>query len=311
MIPYSKIKYLETNSMGIRAEEYKIPKPLNTFRILILGDSVSHGKFIDQKDVFSTLLEKKLNNWSHKIRYEVINASIPGYNTMQEYIGLVNKWCIYKPELLVVCFNPSDLMPTLLQRDNYKGITYSHIAYTPMKKSEGFSMQEISYCQMLSISMPNLFNLPKSIHSGLMLHSSIYRLITVKLYDYLSKLDKYKYPPEAYLNFVAAQAEYAIDQLKIYCANNNIGLLFVFFSYLYDTVPDIEDDIVKIDKAKEMLRNKAIAYIDTLPYFKTKIDTVKKIALDPANGDYTHLNALGHKLTADAIYDYLAGHLKK
>lgn len=310
MVPNSKIKYLETNSIGIRAKEYKIPKPLNTFRIIILGDSVSHGKFIEQKDVFSTLLEEKLNNGLHEIVYEVINASVPGYNTMQEYIAFINKWYVYKPDLLLVCFNPSDLMPTLLQLDNYKGLVYSHIAYKPTKKNEGFNTSIMNYPQMLSISMPNLFNLPGNLHRELILHSSIYRLITVRSYDYLSKRNKYKYPPQAYLNFVNIQAEYAISQLKSYCENNRIDLIFVFFPYLYDKAPATKDDMVKIDSAKEMLEAKSVTYIDILPYFKVKVDTVKKIALDSQNGDYTHLNALGHKFTADAIYDYLMKYFK-
>lgn len=304
MVPNLKIrdKYIETNSMGIRAKEYKIPKPQDTFRILVLGDSITYGLALDQEKVFSLLLEDKLNSAKKDITYEVINASVPGYNTMQEYIAFINKYYIYEPDLVLVGFSSNDNSPAYVQEEDSRGAIYVYLKHKLDESNNLF--ENITPYEMLSISMPNIFHLPVSLHRRMMLFSSIYRTITMKLYDFLSTKNPYKYPSQAYFNIVKAQIEYAVKQLKIYCQDYGIDLIFLLFPELYDGY-SYNDSLS--DAKKKLFENNSITYIDLLPYYLTKVDSLSKIRLAPK--DYCHQGDLGHQLTAEALYNYLVEYL--
>lgn len=307
MVP--NVKKMGTNSMGIRDKEYQIPKPLNTFRILILGDSVAYGSQLEQEEVFSTLLRDKLNNHENNITYEVINAYVAGYNTMQEYIAFVNKCYIYKPDLVLVGFCHNDITPAFVQEADQHGIIYSYLRH---KKSEnGQFFENITPYEMLSISMPNIFHLPSFLHRRLMLSSSLYRGMMIRIYDSLTIKNPYKYPPGGYFNIVKDQTEYAIKNLKNYCRDYSIDLIFVLFPHLTDKYPIPEARIYDfIGQAKKILEGNSINYIDLRPYYQSRVDTLSKLRFSLRQDDTTHLNTLVHKLTAAALYDYLVEYLK-
>jgi len=73
--------YIEINSLGFRGKEYNSEKSNNTFRIVVLGDSVTFGIGVNNGDTYPAKLEKILNNNS-KMNYEVWNLGLIGYNTL-------------------------------------------------------------------------------------------------------------------------------------------------------------------------------------------------------------------------------------
>jgi hypothetical protein len=50
-----------TNSHGYRDNEYSYKKPNGVFRIVIIGDSIAEGEYVQQHESFGKILEKKLN----------------------------------------------------------------------------------------------------------------------------------------------------------------------------------------------------------------------------------------------------------
>jgi len=65
------------NSKGLRDKEYSYSKPDGTFRILILGDSMTAGLAVTRKKLFTEVLEQRLH-------------SALGYKTPIEYGKLTN-----------------------------------------------------------------------------------------------------------------------------------------------------------------------------------------------------------------------------
>jgi hypothetical protein len=90
--------------------EYSLAKSANTFRILVLGDSVTFGHGSIYEHSYPYLLEQQLTTWRHDIDWQVWNAAVPGYNTSQELAQLLEVGPRFQPDLVVVGFFENDLI---------------------------------------------------------------------------------------------------------------------------------------------------------------------------------------------------------
>jgi len=76
------------NSLGLRNKEVGLQKPEGKRRVLVLGDSFTFGVIAREEQLFTSLLERKLNDGSSPDAYEVLNAGVPGYGTAQQLLWL-------------------------------------------------------------------------------------------------------------------------------------------------------------------------------------------------------------------------------
>ena len=52
----------DTNHVSMRSDEFAMPKPAGTYRVLFIGDSITYGTtHVDQPLIFTSLLEKSLH----------------------------------------------------------------------------------------------------------------------------------------------------------------------------------------------------------------------------------------------------------
>jgi lysophospholipase L1-like esterase len=75
---------MKINSRKLRDREYSQKKQEGVFRIVCLGDSVTLGWGVRLEDTFVKKLERLLNATASSSKFEVINAGVGGYNTVQE-----------------------------------------------------------------------------------------------------------------------------------------------------------------------------------------------------------------------------------
>jgi len=79
------------NQMGLREAHTPLLNSTSPVRrVVVLGDSFTFGQGVDDATLFTTQLERRLNQRQAAIRYEVINAGVPGYGTGQELI--LTRW---------------------------------------------------------------------------------------------------------------------------------------------------------------------------------------------------------------------------
>ena len=95
------------NSKGIRGPEYPYGKEDGEFRILILGDSMAEGFNVAFEDVFSEVLDRRLNRKFDR-PVEVINTGVGGYSTDQELLFFQTEGKQYNPDLTILVFLPSN-----------------------------------------------------------------------------------------------------------------------------------------------------------------------------------------------------------
>ena len=112
------------NALGFRDDrDYAIEKPTGTFRILVLGDSVTFGHGTRSDTTYPYLLEQRLREWRPEIKWQVWNLGVPGYATSQELAYLQRVGERYAPDLVIVGFYQNDLtgnerpqLPSVMRR---------------------------------------------------------------------------------------------------------------------------------------------------------------------------------------------------
>jgi lysophospholipase L1-like esterase len=102
------------NSNELRDREFAIPKPPDTYRVLVLGDSFTWGVGLDIEETIPKQLEAALRTTTAST-IEVINAAVPGMNTVNELAMLKEHGLKYEPDmiLLVYLLNDIDFKPEL------------------------------------------------------------------------------------------------------------------------------------------------------------------------------------------------------
>jgi hypothetical protein len=98
-----------TNSLGLR--DYRPPHKSDGKRqIFVLGDSFTFGYGLPLEDSYPNRLEHLLNEASGGTEYEVINAGVPGYDTVDEAELLAKVIGHYSPQLVIVGLHPGDFI---------------------------------------------------------------------------------------------------------------------------------------------------------------------------------------------------------
>lgn len=100
---------LQTNKSGLLGPDLAIPKPEDTYRILLLGDSTPVGLGLKYRGhAFGEQLITLLNQRYHGKKYELINAAVSGYTSLQGLIYLQNYGLDYSPDLILTYFGNND-----------------------------------------------------------------------------------------------------------------------------------------------------------------------------------------------------------
>jgi hypothetical protein len=107
------------NSLGLRGPEIDIKKPEDVFRIIVIGDSVTYGLYVDAPQAFPAQIEKMLAG--KKIdgrKIEVINAGVPAFTTYNELHLYKDKLKALSPDLVILGFCMNDVVDPFFHWSN-------------------------------------------------------------------------------------------------------------------------------------------------------------------------------------------------
>src|SRR5688500_16674897 len=90
------------NNRGFRGGLYSRPKGFGTYRIVVLGDSNGFGWGVDEGRTFAARLDAAAPN------VEVLNLSLSGYGTDQQYLRFLRDGVSFEPDLVVVQLTTND-----------------------------------------------------------------------------------------------------------------------------------------------------------------------------------------------------------
>lgn len=95
--PYREFEYrITTNAQGFR-NTYPFAEDLQSYSLVVLGDSQSFGVGINDDQTFASRLAKGLGT-------SVLNTACPGYNTMEELLTYKNRVRQFKPHSVLLFF---------------------------------------------------------------------------------------------------------------------------------------------------------------------------------------------------------------
>jgi SGNH hydrolase-like domain, acetyltransferase AlgX len=99
---FGEKSFIVQNDHGQRGKNYDYQRENGKYRILVLGDSFADGQ-MNEAELFSARLERS-NPY-----FEVINAGVSGFGTVQEYLYLISEGIKYQPDLVLLMFYENDL----------------------------------------------------------------------------------------------------------------------------------------------------------------------------------------------------------
>jgi len=103
--PYGEYQVeVRINDDSLRDVERPVAKPPGTYRVLMLGDSLTEAEQVPLEETFAKLLERELAR-SRGQAVDVINAGLAAGSPTTEYLMLVNKGIKYAPDLVVCAYS--------------------------------------------------------------------------------------------------------------------------------------------------------------------------------------------------------------
>lgn len=94
-----------TNRWGMRDKDYALKRPMDTYRIALLGSSFSMGGGVPVEQTFEWLLENRLNRegpGAPRRHYEILNFSVGGYGILQNVVVAEKKVFPFAPSAVFV-----------------------------------------------------------------------------------------------------------------------------------------------------------------------------------------------------------------
>ncbi len=263
------------NSHGMRSPERPAAKPAGVRRVFVLGDSVAFGHGVTQDAAFPALLETMLSEAATSGRVEVINAAVPGYNSVQQAIVLREKGPAWQPDAVLVAAVVNDAEPAydlgedgLLRWENPPEVYREFIEHTIGGKGwRAFARRHFRLAALAGAARPHF--------------------LTRNYLDYLDQL---------YADDSAGwqDAQRAFRAMRDQCHAQGIALVLAFCPVPAAPEPDVLRRIRL--KFAGFAQREGILFVDLFGAEHSR--PVAEVVLSPLD---RHPNALGHRLIAEAL----------
>ncbi|MCH7892364.1 MAG: hypothetical protein IH921_12760, partial [Gemmatimonadetes bacterium] len=108
LIPSQQVHHrgvtLTTNRWGMRDRDYELSKPPDTYRVALIGASISMGRGVEDDETYEALLEARLNQpgmegpYRH---YEILNFSVGGSGPLAKLTALEGRVLDFEPDAII------------------------------------------------------------------------------------------------------------------------------------------------------------------------------------------------------------------
>ncbi len=301
------------NRHGFRGRETTVEKPAGTKRILILGDSFTMGKGVEDNETFSVVLENLLQPQLAACgggSVEVLNGGIDSYAPILSYLQFDHDLARFAPDLVILNLDNSDLIQEAAYRQQAVRGPDGEITAVPQV------WQDSMYERFLSWTSRHLF-----LTRALLVYvnrAMDHRELSVRRVVNEAGREHFAHTLEGDIDRTA-QWDDVFDSIgRIKRRTDSINAEFVLSTYPWahqvgdkGWVPGRFSFMSKDERTSDVTQNTirarstalGIELLETLPYFK------KRQGPDPLYFDYDpHWNVAGQKIMAEALQEYIVQH---
>ncbi len=158
------------NNFGLRGPDVAAGKPPDTYRILMLGDSFTMGKGVEDNETFSALLQESLNRRLEACdggtSLEILNAGVDGYAPILSFIQLTRELHVLEPDMVVLNLDMNDLVGEAVFRrqavhgenGEIVGVPLGPETTSPVEKIRSWSERHLFLTRLLLSYVNELFD---------------------------------------------------------------------------------------------------------------------------------------------------------
>ncbi|MBN1363630.1 MAG: SGNH/GDSL hydrolase family protein [Syntrophaceae bacterium] len=272
--PKYNVSDIKINSRGFRDIEYNIKKNDGVFKILCLGESSTFGWKVPLETTYHSLLEDRLNReYDGQRRFEVINAGVIGYTSVQGLYMYLSKGIRFQPDLVTFYFGINERVKRFYLSD----------------------------AEIMKINRPQWLNL---LVNGWLLKSELVRVVQKTAKNIMNKNSHNSELPVPRVS--PAEYRKTILRLKKACDKNNARLLLISPALYIDRRRNTHEKAMKIVQYRRILENTAKeAGIPLLT-----IPEMTERSSDNFNylfqkDDSVHPSKAGHRLIMQRLYNFM------
>ncbi|MFC2091225.1 SGNH/GDSL hydrolase family protein [Elusimicrobiota bacterium] len=270
------------NAFGTFDREYSVLKPADTYRILVVGDSVTnaHGIYPDKKR-YTEIVAEKLNSMQglDNIKYEVINAGFSGYDLGEYAAYMEAKAEKFQPDMVIIGITHTDTDI----RSYIPLFIYNHEVLFYKSNSRGNSFFHNYICRY-------------SLFWRLLLAFQIERNERI---EYIERNERIGYFLDDDKN------SETIKRIKRITESNNAILLAIIFPKIKKLTDCSNAEINHHRYILELIKNNNIDFLDlTGGLIEKGNDTIiEDLKIEP--DDEHHFSEKGHKIIGDLLFNHL------
>ena len=291
---------IQINSQGFRGPEPSSDPSAK--RVIVLGDSIAFGNFLNWDDTFSNQVQRRLH--SDRPAVDVLDLGVGGYDVIQEVALLEIRGLKYHPDLVVVAYCLNDI--------SIASVSLDHI--DRMRSQQRSLLYRSRLAQFVS--------------------TNVEKIRTKRWLSHMNHPEVFHREYEHQIDTIGDDEVELLDQMKNaprwpsttwYGDRDRVGRLrFAFrrladiskkngFSVVVMTVPLLTGDA-------ETYTHRAAHRIVEMEARRAGFDTIELMDafmragmenLSAEWGDIIHPNARGHAIMADLLREYVVNHLKE
>gem|GEM_PF-1498584 len=275
------------NSLGFRGREYTREKPAGTTRILILGDSFAFGAGAPVDVIFPTRLETRLNSEQLFGLVEILNLGVSDYNTDDELAWLQEFGLGLTPDLVILVYVMNDIE---IKQE-----------YLPRSAEEPSRLVDERSGEVRQYRDPLYWLVNRLRRDSHFLAYLAPRMAALGRKLGLNLPSTGSFYGTAFANDVEGwkRSKAAIEQMRDLGLEHHFQFALVLFPLMTNFT-----DAYPAKKTHEVIaeytRAQDIPFLDLLPNYMGI--NAASLWVSPTDG---HPNAEGHRIAAEAIYEFL------
>ena len=260
------------NAEGLPDIEHYVEKDSGALRIMAIGDSFTEGVGADFDSTWVSFLSYKMIKRYPLKKIEFFNAGIVGSDPFFEYLLLKDKLLKYKPDMVLLAINTTDVSDYLFRGGFERFLRDSTVRYNQPPKWEPLYAYSYTFRLLIHNLLGYDFHFLKGKEKSVKINRAVAALhdASIKFYN-LSQKNNFKL-----VLILHPQLNEAIKG-----------------NYFYDTF------------ASAFKNDKRLDVVDLLPFFKNKKINSKETACQYYWPIDQHHNAKGYKLFADGVFEFL------